>query len=717
MYNDKKSYSVNGGSNMFEREKQYDFRKKLLEVHKKNVRNTSLVCKNDELEIANGVCVVIPENANEVIYTAAKDFADYLLVSMNVGAMVSNCCPEGAQKISLSISDKIGEASGYMGYSITTCENGIEVVGYDDVGIMQGLFFLEDLMNIRKAPFIKYGNIKRKSLFELRITQSPFGMFEYPDEAFAIIAHRGYNAIELWMKEPYVNKRGDYTDLKLLSDRAKKYGIKIYIETYIHHSVHPDEDGAQEFYDKMYGEFFEVCPDIAGITLVGEACQFSSRDPHVGLAPHTKNYIENIPTGKISPGWWPCEDYPDLVRMVSRSIKKYNPQAELILCSYNWGFAPEEDRVKLIENLPKDTILLATWDMFHYFRMGDSVQSIVDYSLKFTGPGEYFSSEAIAAKRCGIRLATISNTAGRTWDFGVIPYEPMPTQWIKRFKKMIEAHKEWGLWGLMENIHYGFHPSIIGDLEKWAFFTEIKPLEEVLQDLLKRDFEENADSAGKAMEDFSEGITYYSITNDDQYGAFRIGPAYPVWVSEKMSAKRPFPSHAMFKGMYFVPYLAENAGKNSIVGVRIFEEIKSLKTMAELFLSGIKILQECKNPNENLMRLLNLAQFMYNTTVTGIHVKEMFVLSYRLAICETKENATCIIDKMEKLLLRERENVENTIPLVQCDSRLGWEPSMEYVGDEASLRWKLRQLDYDINCTIRDYRTANGLVDIYTNKE
>jgi hypothetical protein len=42
---------------------------------------------------------------------------------------------------------------------------------------------------------------------------------------------------------------------------------------------------------------------------------------------------------------------------------------------------------------------------------------------------------------------------------------------------------------------------------------------------------------------------------------------------------------------------------------------------------------------------------------------------------------------------------------------------MEYVGDEPCLRWKLRQLDYELNCNLKDYRTANSLVDIYENKE
>ena len=46
-----------------------------------------------------------------------------------------------------------------------------------------------------------------------------------------------------------------------------------------------------------------------------------------------------------------------------------------------------------------------------------------------------------------------TETAGLTGDFGVIPYEPMPYQWLKRFESVVKAHDEWGVCGLLECIH------------------------------------------------------------------------------------------------------------------------------------------------------------------------------------------------------------------------------------------------------------------------
>ena len=49
---------------------------------------------------------------------------------------------------------------------------------------------------------------------------------------------------------------------------------------------------------------------------------------------------------------------------------------------------------------------------------------------------------------------------------------------------------------------------------------------------------------------------------------------------------------------------------------------------------------------------------------------------------------------MESLLKEEIENARETLPIVDADSRLGWEPSMLYLGDRAHIEWKIRQVEY-----------------------
>ncbi|MFA7636607.1 MAG: glycoside hydrolase family 20 zincin-like fold domain-containing protein [Monoglobales bacterium] len=702
-------------------ERRYQFKEELLKVHKEGIRNYDLTPEADEFVIGEGIKIVIPEDAGIVIKTAANDFADYMFTTMKMSGVVTRKCADGDKAIKISLANDLGEAQGYMGYRLTISDDGITLEGADEKGVAQGLYYLEDRMNIRKAPFIKKGVVAKRALFNSRSTHSPLGMFEFTDEALSLMAHLGFDTISVWLKgDPETTQRGDFIDIQLLYNRAAKYGIGLVVAYSCPHDKHPDDEGAQEYYDALYGKLFDRCPNLQAVSIVGESTNFKSKDPKAGKSPYKNNFVDNIPTGKWSPGWWPCYDYPAWLKLIKNAIEKYNPDTELIFSTYNWGFAPEEDRIRLIESLPDGITVQVTWDMFHQYRLGNSVQDVVDYSLAFAGPGEYFTSEAKAiAKRKGLKLQANSQTSGRTWDFGVVPYEPMPGQWIKRYEGMIKAAEEWGLSSICDNIHYGFYPSIITDIEKRAFFTPAEPLDSVLDELLVRDYGENAAEVKKAFCLFDEAILHYPPTNEDQYGAFRIGPSYPFWLEDVRAlpgslpetGRMPDRGRVMFgNGIYFPTYTPDVAGRNSLTGVRIFDEIKSLGKFRDLMFGGLEVLKAVKNPNKALERLKLLAEFIYRTTLTVINLKNFYILQQKLHVAETSENAEALLDEIEKILLDEKANVEATIPLVREDSRLGWEPSMEYTTDEWGLNWKLRQLAHELSVVIPKFRKGNRLI-------
>ena len=701
-------------------EKRYDFKKDLLNVHKNYRRDFKRSPARDEIELLNGVALILPEKADKTVECAVRDFSEYLYTSMKIGSLVTSIDGNYNQKIIVSVNKDIDDAAkGPMGYSIEVTDSAVTVIGYESAGVMQGLYFLEDLMNVRKAPFLKKQRIARRSVFEVRCSQSPFGMFAWNDEALSTLAHFGMNSISLWIKDVNLDNRGGFIDINLLAERAEKYGISIGIQLYQNHDVHPTEEGAQEFYDNMYGKILKACPKISRIELVGEANHFKSKDERVSNGAHA---VDNIPTGKRSAGWFPCRDYPEWVDMIKKAARKYNPSIDIHFSTYNWGFQDEDLRVELINNLPTDITVGPTWEMFEIRPYRNSVEYQADYSLGFAGPGRYFVSEAEACKRRGIRLSANAQTSGRTWDFGVVPYEPMPYQWMKRYEGLIKAHYEWGLAEITENIHYGFQPSIISELEKYMFFTPYEgapTAEEWLKLLIARDFgEENVDTVDSAMRDFSEAITHYPATNEDQYGAFRIGPAYPFWIIDQRTSQAPAPQYgkkpdeynAMFGNrIYFSGYTPEFSGNNSLPGVRINDEIEGIGELASILQRGLDKLGSIHEDSENLKKLKALVKFMINTCKTVIGSKKLYLFQNEIALAKTKDQAVKIIDKIEELILSERENVLDTIPAVTEDSRIGWEPSMEYQCDEECLRWKLRQLDHELNITIPNFRKSNSL--------
>jgi len=678
-------------------EKNYDFRKRMQEIHKTGLRNDTLVPKENELVLADRLVICLPADADDVILTAAKDFADFLFTSMDLSVMLKKGRPTPTEPaVILTLASQSGidleEAAGYRGYRIAV-DMQVRICGYDSRGIAQALYALEDIMSIRHAPYIPKGLIKQKPAFSPQMVHSGYGLDEYPNEHLAAIAHEGRDAILVFTKDVDITPYG-YLDFNDLIYRAAKYGIDVYAYSYLKSEKHPNDPDAESYYEANYGKLFAKCPGLKGVTLVGESVEFPSKDEHVTGKSHRDNVVEGIPTGKTSPGWYPCMDFPKWLELIKKVIRSKKPDADIVFWTYNWGYQPEEARLKLIEALPTDITLQATFEMFETFKLEGSQEYCADYTLSFEGYGAYFKSEAIAAKKRGIKLHSMTNTGGLTWDFGVVPYLPFPYQWMKRYRAMREAHDNWDLTGLMESHHFGFYPSFISKLSKMAFTKPWQDMEALLYTILEGEFGmDAAPQVDKALRLWSDASTHYIPSDADQYGAFRVGPSYPFCLYREINL--PAASYSMFGNRICAPvYPNSNSGRGAIQSIRLPKEIRSLEIMRDLIGQGLDILNAIASPNENLLSLINLGRFIWRSVITGIHAKQWQMLKTSMHAEQDKEKLDAILADMEVLLKAERANAEETIPLVQIDSRLGWEPSMEYMTDEAHLRWKLRQVDY-----------------------
>ncbi len=687
-------------------EKNYDFQKELLTVHESNIRKTDRKPKADEFFFANSAKIRIDAAAPEVIAVAAADFCDYLSVSMGVSASVVT---EGKGDVTVRLASDagvdLGEFAAYKGFRIETDKDGITVTAHDDRGAQQALFYIEDLMTFESAPCLAYGKIEKRAMYTPQMVHSAYDIDDFPDEYIARIAHEGRDALLLFTKGVGISARGE-EDFNDLIRRAARWGVDVYAYSKIKSEKHPDDPDAEAYYDSTYGELFRRFPGLRGVTLVGESIGFPSKDPHAG----PWNNPDGLPSGKTHPGYYPCYDYPEWVNMLKNSIRRVKPDADIVLWTYNFGWCSKEERVKLIESLPTDITLNVTFEMFELRPCGDALIKSSDYSLAFEGPGVYFASEAEVAKRRGIRLYSMTNTGGRTWDFGVATYEPMPYQWMRRYAAMSRAQKDWGLSGIMECHHFGFYPSIISKLSKHAFMLPEENYEDLLAKILKAEYgEENAAVADAALADFSEAIRYYTPTDSDQYGAFRVGPAHPLNIIQAI--KIPEDEGAMFgnriwKPKYHVTLTGHWLTTVSPMAIRIREEAKSLAKMLALMESGVAKLDAVASPNEKLSRLRNLGQFIANSVKTAIAAKEMHLLDVELHYATDVARRYEICDEMEALLRAERKNAEDTIPLVEADSSLGFEPSMLYMCDKRHLDWKIRHTDYVLGTELSELRAA-----------
>lgn len=704
-------------------QKNYDFRQELLQWHKPSMRAPDYVPEEDSVLIDHPFTIVIGADSGEVIQTAAKDLQDYLFTSMGCSVALrrsEDLSAVPAYTIVVATKEQLGtdwqQDAIPASYDITVEADRVIVCGIDERGCAQGCYRLEDQMNEIRAPYLKPGKTHFAPAFSPRMIHSGYGQEQYPEEHLSAIAHAGMDAILYFVKDVDRTDIG-YQDFNNAIRIAAKYGLDVYAYIRIECNMHPDEPGAQAYYHNLYGRLFENCPGFKGVVLVGESVEFPSKDPRVSPFKYYNNTVDGLPTGKPTPGWFPCMDYPQWLRMLQKVIYPHKPDADIVLWTYNWGKCNETDRLALIDALPEGITLMATFEMFQTKQMDGFRSTAVDYTISFPEAGPYFISEAKRAKERGIRLYTQSNSAGLTWDYGVIPYDPFPELWVRRYNSMLEAREKYGLCGVMESHHYGFWPSFISKIEKRMFTFPLSSGENAIKAVAEELYgPENTDTVLRAWHLLSLAHTYYPCTNADQYGPFRIGPAYPFVLGSPVSI--PTVPHAIHGGnrITYPDYAHSAATSNTDFGTlqtgfrhcRIDGEIRSLETMRSLLRQAQAELETLTGRLSGIrktdhLRLCNMVCFMEHTATTVIHAKQWAKYRWQFPTITEADALRRWVQDMIDLAEAEIQNAEQTIPIVEADSRLGWEPSMEYIGDAGHLRWKIKQTTQVIENELKHY--------------
>ncbi len=689
---------------MLKVEQNYEFRKRLCKNHSRIFVPKDAAPSDDEYALPKEVTLSF--SGESVVATLAlKDFKDYLKTAFGISAKIVS----GDADISAFISaDNLGEnADGYMGRRITVTDDGITIQGYDERGVAQAFYYLEEQMNIRKAPFLKKGVVENRPAFYPRMTHSGYGMDMFPDEYLLTLAHQGYDAILLFVKDATHSGHGE-CDFNDIIGRAEKFGIDVYAYSYVNNFVHPEAENAKKIYADVYGGLFKAVHGFKGMIFVGESIEFPSNDPHVAKRKYFETPADGIPDGTVSPGWYPCEDYPQWISLVRDSIRAVKPDADVVFWTYNFGYVNREARIALLERIPTDISLLVTYEMFDTYEMGNGRGMVMDYTISHIGPGAYFKSEAEVAAKRGIKLYAMANTGGRTWDFGTLPYEPFPEQWNKRHESLLDAREKYGLCGLMESHHYGFLPSFISRITNSTFTLGGASFTEKYTAVAKQ-------LAGSEYEKFirgialvNESITHYVPSDESQYGPFRVGPAFPICLCR--SFKLPNEEGVHFgNSIYFV--IGRNHddwGNHDCYSLRVKAEIAEAKKSLALVKSGLKILRTIKNKNTELERLINLITYIEKCYTTAIHVKSFYVERYKFLAADTKEKLAKSIAKLEQIARAEVKNAESAIPIVEKDSSLGYECSMSYQSDKKAILWKIKETNYVIDTELALYKKSVG---------
>ncbi len=688
-------------------ENHYDFRKRLDAVHKPNIVDPTK--KQESGETRLDASWTITFDGPPVEGSAAWDLRDFCEVSLGFSL------PVGTADRNVV---RLEEVPGDKGFDWKITPDSITLRG----NARRGVYWLEDTIRLREAPFLKQGSGRRDPIFTPRMTHSGWGLDLFPDSYLNAIAHAGFDHILLYVNGVDQTTFG-HLDFNDVIRRAEKFGLGVYFYSYLNSFKHPSDPDAEEFFDRNFGEVFKNCKGVKGLILVGESCQFPSKDPRVRPGPPGRGGGQIVSDPRAVPGFFPADDYPQWLEAVKKAVRKYQPDVDVVFWTYNWGSCDKALRLALIDKLPLDISLEVTFEMYQKIPYENHLMRVPDYTITFPGPGDYFTSEAEAAARRKLPLYTITNTAGATWDCGVLPYIPVPQQWFKRFRSMLEAHRKWNLTGIMDSHHYGWFPGPVAECAKWCFWSPGENPDEILRKIARRDF--GADAAEKAVEAWrlwSDAMNSFTPGFDDQCGPLRIGPSYPFvfqpilypYTEQKMVF--PYDAHAYRgykRGILTECYQPEHVGGHTNIGRRIREDIRLMSHARDLWGKGVECMDEAlamvpESKREEAEFQANIGKFFHHTLRTLVGIKRWWLLNKRLEIEYDFDTAHAILDEMEAIARDEMENVKETIPLAEKDSRLGWEPTMEYVTDRKRLEWKLERLNVFLNATLKAYRATVG---------
>ena len=102
--------------------------------------------------------------------------------------------------------------------------------------------------------------------------------------------------------------------------------------------------------------------------------------------------------------------------------------------------------------------------------------------------------------------------------------------------------------------------------------------------------------------------------------------------------------------------------------------------------------------------MIGVARFTANTLTTTLNIKRWWLENQRLLTEADPDRASEILDRIIQIGEEELNNARQTIPLVEADSVLGYEASMDYAADREHLEWKIRQLTSVLEVDIPNYR-------------
>ncbi len=468
-------------------------------------------------------------------------------------------------------------------------------------------------------------------------------------------------------------------NLRVLVERAKKYGVGVYL--------YMNEPRA------MPKDFFKNRPEMAGVQ-ESESLALCTSQPAVrqwmsdslayifrevpdlgGVYAITAS--ENLTNCASHGDWRSCkhcksrtdtEIIAEVAGAIEEGVHRNAPKANVILS--DWGWKGHGDAREIIAKLPKSAWLMSVseWDL--PIERGGIKSKVGEYSISAVGPGPRAPQHWATAAQTGLKTAA-EIQFNNTCEIASVPYLPV--------MDLVAAHlhnlASFKLNGMLIGWTMGGHPSPNFQLARQMNHQPAPNVDSALDALARDRFgPEGAPHARRAWTLASEAFRQYPFhisviyTSPVQWGS--ANPLYPVHTGYKAT-------------MWGIPY-DDLAGWRGPYPPEIFAA--QFEKVAQGFALGIAELQQAveKTPADRRREVEADLRYARAAAITfqSVANQARFVLA-RVALAKSPN--TLSADQRGRLKAEIKRYLESEIVLarqlyaiVQEDSRIGFEPSCQY---------------------------------------
>lgn len=545
------------------------------------------------------------------------------------------------------------------------------------------------------VPFDFFNNKNKEGVMNdgdgLRLIYSYCGLYvgaldndisvSYPDKILRMYKETGVNAV--WIPvilyemcpfpfdESYsVGWEKRRERLKELVNKAKEYGIKIYL--------YLNEPRCMPLH------FFEKHPELMGniqatygsmctsVPVVMEYLRNSVRSlceavPEIGgfFTITCSEYLTHCKSRKDATECERCKDVPiyklvsDVITAISEESRKVNPDINTIAWAWAWdAYMTDEERKKCIDLIPEDVIIQCNSEIAKEFTIGGVKGKIEDYSISIPGPGEYSQDMWKYAQEKGHRTSA-KVQVNASWECSTVPFMPV----FDLVREHMTGLKNAGVENIMLSWTLGGYPSITLKIVSECLKD---PDENKYIELLEKEYGEDALKIKEAATVFSEAFRNFPFHCQTLYqGPQNAGPSTPLYLKP--------------------------TGFSATMTCYAYDDLESWRATypADVFINQFKKVSDVWEKGLDIIKDIKECDFKQVAYATYAIFKSSYNQSLFVNIRETASK-----EELSKIVENEKEMAIMLYNVMTKNSLVGYEAANHYYYTKSMLAEKVLNCDY-----------------------